>query len=61
MSKLSLAGFALGVVIMIYGIYAMVIEGETNAFIFITGGFVITALAPGGIFSKSHSGDGGEE
>ena len=54
MSKLSLLGFALGVAIMLYGIYAMAIEGNSSAFIFITGGFVITSLAAG-VFSKTHS------
>lgn len=54
MSKLSLLGFALGVLIIVYGIYAMAVEGNKSAFILITGGIVITALAAG-IFSKNHA------
>ncbi|WP_298333675.1 hypothetical protein [uncultured Erythrobacter sp.] len=54
MSKLSLLGFVLGVAIIFYGIYALAIGGNSSAFIFIAGGFVITSLAAG-IFSKTHS------
>jgi hypothetical protein len=56
MSKLSLAGFALGIAIMLYGIYALAIGGDNSAVIFIAGGFVITSLAAG-VFSKTHSKD----
>jgi hypothetical protein len=54
MSKSSFLGFALGVLVIFYGIYAMAVEGNNSAFIFITGGFVVTALAAG-IFSKNHA------
>lgn len=47
-----MAGIALGVAIMIYGIYAMAVEGDFSAFIYITGGSVISALAAG-VFSKA--------
>ena len=54
MSKLHLLLFALGACVMIYGGYAMIFEGNTSAFIFIAGGFVITAIAAG-IIGKAHS------
>ncbi|MEO1222183.1 MAG: hypothetical protein AAFY42_12670 [Pseudomonadota bacterium] len=60
MSKFSVAGIALGVAIMLYGGYALAVEGNNSAFIFITGGIVIAALAAG-VFAKRQSGGGAEE
>ncbi|MEM9574378.1 MAG: hypothetical protein AAF870_04005 [Pseudomonadota bacterium] len=59
MSKFNLAVFALGVLISLYGIYAIIAGGEMSSLIFIFGGIVITAIAAG-LIGKAHSDETGQ-
>jgi hypothetical protein len=54
MTRLPLVGFALGVLVALYGIYVLGFEGENSGIIYLLGGIVITAIAAG-LFSKAHS------
>ncbi|NQX95955.1 MAG: hypothetical protein HRT64_13750 [Erythrobacter sp.] len=52
MSALRYAAMVLGVLIVLYGVYAILFEGTNSAFVFITGGAVISALGAG-LFDKA--------
>ena len=60
MSMVRLLGVALGVMISLYGIYLMAIDGESSGFVSVAGGIVIVALAMG-VFDNNKQIEKGDE
>jgi hypothetical protein len=60
MSKLRLLGVTLGVLVLLYGGYTMVFEGESSGFVPAAGGIVIIALAMG-VFDTNKQIEKGDE
>ena len=60
MSLPRILGIVLGLAIIAYGAYEMAVVGNMIAFIFVTGGIVIVALASGVLGGKQAGGEGEE-
>ena len=56
MSKLHLLLVVIGMLISFYGLYSLIFEGDSSAFIFTFGGIVIASIGAG-LIGKAHKKD----